>query len=106
MAHFLGGGAQDPGQVAAVTGEERTQGRVGAFQAAEFVPYRVEVVEVARHLLDHILVEPRQGLAQQGDQAPVFDPVADRRAPQPVKELGEIAVARRVGDAEQFPGHV
>ncbi|MEI5006250.1 hypothetical protein RB196_01805 [Streptomyces sp. PmtA] len=105
VAHSLRGGAQDSGQVAAVTGEERAQGRIGALQAAEFVPYGVEVVEVARHLLDHVLVEPRQGLAEQGGQAPVFDAVPDRRTPQPVEELGEVAVARRVGDAEQFPGH-
>ncbi|MEI5097833.1 hypothetical protein RB200_03165 [Streptomyces sp. PmtG] len=105
MADSLGGGAQDSGQVPAVTGEERAQCRVGAFQAAEFVPYSVEVVQIARHLLDHILVEPRQGLAQQGGQASVLDAVPDRGAPQPVEELGEVAVARRVGDAEQIPGH-
>ncbi len=104
-ADSLRGGVQNPRQVVAVADEERPQRRVRTLQTPQFVPYGVEVVEVACHLLDHVLVESRQGLAQQGGQAPVLDAVPDRRAPEPVEELGEVAVVRRVRDAEQLPGH-
>ncbi len=96
--------AQCPVQIAAVVGEEGAQCLVRPLQASEVGPYGVEVVEVAGHVVDDLVVEGGQCLGENGDQAAGVDAVADRGAAEPVEEVEQVAVAGGVGQAEQFTG--
>ncbi len=104
LVHLPRSPEQHSGQIATVVAQEGAKGPVGTLQAAELLPDGVEVVEVARHLLHHVVVEPRQRFAQQGGDPAGLDPVPDGGTSQPVEELSEVAVPRCVGDAEELTG--